>query len=197
MCPRRSSREAIVESAEAVVLEGGAAHLTLDAVAAKAGVSKGGLLYHFPSKEALLKAMLNRRVQHHEKSRKKKYAELQAEPSREVRAYVLSTLDRDRKTDRIGAAILAAVAHDPRMLGPVRNNYQKILAELTQSGLRFERAAVIALAADGLRLLEILSLSPLQGKQRKRVIEEMLRLAGEEIQSCGEKDPGKSCQRRR
>jgi len=118
-----------------------------------------------------------------EESRGEKSAELQAEPSREIKAYVLSTLDRDRKTDRIGAALLAAVAHDPKMLGPVRNNYQKISAELTQSGLRFERAAVIALAADGLRLLEILSLSPLQGRQRRRLIEEMLRLAEEGARS--------------
>ena len=32
--------------------------LTLDAVAAEAGVSKGGLLYHFASKRELLDAML-------------------------------------------------------------------------------------------------------------------------------------------
>ena len=33
--------------------------LTLDAVAAQAGVSKGGLLYHFRSKRELLDAMLD------------------------------------------------------------------------------------------------------------------------------------------
>ena len=44
-------RQAILEAAERVVTEAGAAHLTLDAVAGKAGVSKGGLLYHFPSKK--------------------------------------------------------------------------------------------------------------------------------------------------
>ncbi len=33
---------------------------TLDAVAARAGVSKGGLLYHFPTKEALGEAVLER-----------------------------------------------------------------------------------------------------------------------------------------
>ena len=51
-----SARERILEAAERVITEVGAAHLTLDAVAQAAGVSKGGLLYHFPSKESLLVA---------------------------------------------------------------------------------------------------------------------------------------------
>jgi len=193
-----NSQDAIVDAAEAVVLEGGAAHMTLAAVAAKAGVSKGGLLYHFPTKETLLKAMLDRRVQRYEELRKKKYAELAAEPARAVKAYILSTLDRDRKMDRIGAAILAAVAHDPSLLEPTRHDYQRRLAKLAPSGIRPERAAVIALAADGLRLLEILSLSPLEDGQRKEVIAEMLRLAADEGQKATEcRHPGRKALRRK
>jgi len=37
--PRASSYDAIIDAAEAVVIEAGASHMTLDAVAAKAGVS--------------------------------------------------------------------------------------------------------------------------------------------------------------
>jgi len=178
MCPTPNYREVIIDAAEAVVIGVGAAHMTLDAVASKAGISKGGLLYHFPSKEKLLQAMLDRHMQRLEKARKKKYEELQDEPARAIKAYVLSALARDHKMERISAALLAAVAHDPRLLEPVRKDYQKHMAEFTSSGLRFERAAVIALATDGLRLLEILFLSPpIKDKQRKHVIEEMLRLA--------------------
>ena len=46
------ARDRILEAAERVVAEVGAARLTLDVVAQAAGVSKGGLLYHFPSKRA-------------------------------------------------------------------------------------------------------------------------------------------------
>jgi AcrR family transcriptional regulator len=182
MCPPSNSRDAILDAAEAVVLDAGAAHMTLDAVAAKAGISKGGLLYHFPTKKALLQMMLNRHAQRFEEARKKKSAELRDGPTREIRAYVLSSLARDRKADRISAALLAAVAHDPKLLEPVRNRHQKRLAELASRGLEFKRAAVIALAADGLRLLEILSLSPLKDGQRNQVIRELLNLAGKEIQ---------------
>jgi hypothetical protein len=42
-----------------------------------------------------------------------------------------------------------------------------------------ERAAVIALATDGLQLLECLSASPFTPEERTKIIEEMLSLAKE------------------
>jgi AcrR family transcriptional regulator len=189
MSPLRSSQDAIVDAAQAVVLEVGAAHMTLDAVAAKAGVSKGGLLYHFPTKKALLRAMLDRRIQGLEEARQQKRAQLPAGPTREITAYVLSLLDQDRKTKRISAGLLASAAHDLKLLEPLRKDYRKLVTDLAPSGLRFERAAVIVLAAHGLRFLEILSLSPLEQRQRRQVIEEMLRLAGEEVSIGGKNDP--------
>ena len=45
-------------AAEELAREAGPGNLVLDAVAAKAGVSKGGLLYHFPTKAKLLEALV-------------------------------------------------------------------------------------------------------------------------------------------
>lgn len=181
MSPLSNSREKIVDAAEKVVIEVGAAHMTLDAVAEKAGVSKGGLLYHFPNKEALLKAMLERRMQRFEEAQEKKCRELRNGPTREIKAYILSALGRDRNTDRIGASLLAAIAHNPKLLDPAREDYRKRLDKLLPAGLGFERAAIIVLAVDGLRLLELLSLSPFNETQRKKVTKELLRFADEEI----------------
>src|SRR6266404_2353237 len=52
----------LLDAAEGVVLSQGINCLTLDAVAAEAGVSKGGLLYHYPSKEKPIAAMVERIV---------------------------------------------------------------------------------------------------------------------------------------
>lgn len=54
---RESRRDHILNSAVAVVERDGVRGLTLDAVAAQAAVTKPGLLYHFPSREALLAAV--------------------------------------------------------------------------------------------------------------------------------------------
>jgi len=62
---KRSSltRESILDAAAKLVHEQGASALTLDATCARAGISKGGLLYHFRSKEDLLLALMEHRHQ--------------------------------------------------------------------------------------------------------------------------------------
>ena len=55
---RTDTRKRLLDAAASVVRRDGAKALTLDAVAAEAGVSKGGLLYHFKTKRDLLDAML-------------------------------------------------------------------------------------------------------------------------------------------
>lgn len=51
---RERSREEILDAARKVLIENGVATMTLEAVAAEAGMSKTGLYYYFPSKDALV-----------------------------------------------------------------------------------------------------------------------------------------------
>jgi AcrR family transcriptional regulator len=51
-------RDRILVALRDLLSRGGTAAVTLEAVAAAAGVSKGGLLYHFPSKSALYIGLL-------------------------------------------------------------------------------------------------------------------------------------------
>lgn len=51
-------RQLLLQVAAGLCLEKGAAGMSLDAVAAAAGVSKGGLLHHFPSKAELMSGLL-------------------------------------------------------------------------------------------------------------------------------------------
>ncbi|PXW59916.1 TetR/AcrR family transcriptional regulator [Methylobacterium sp. B4] len=60
---RRDDRaEVILDAAGAVLLRGGARGLTIDAVAAEAGLSKGGVLHHYGSKDALILALVARKL---------------------------------------------------------------------------------------------------------------------------------------
>ncbi len=65
MSPRRANpelaerrREVLVRAGYAEVLEKGIPGMTLDSVVARAGTSKGGALYYFPTKEDLLSGVL-------------------------------------------------------------------------------------------------------------------------------------------
>jgi len=51
---RERSREEILAAARTVLLRSGAAAMTLEAVAKEAGMSKTGLYYYYPSKDALV-----------------------------------------------------------------------------------------------------------------------------------------------
>jgi len=64
MAERRNAgppaRDRVLDAYETLLIEQGPGGATLDAVAASAEVSKGGLLYHFSSKESLVGGLLDR-----------------------------------------------------------------------------------------------------------------------------------------
>jgi AcrR family transcriptional regulator len=177
MCPAPSSKEIMLDAAEAIVLESGARHLTLDAVAARANVSKGGVLYHFPTKEALLKAMVERFSKQQEETLTQKVKGFKEGQRGEIKAFILSGTDRDPRKYQISSALLAAVAHDPTLLQPLRDGVRRQLAKLVESGLGFDRASIIFFAVFGLIFSELLSLSPLDNKKRQEFVEQLLCLA--------------------
>jgi AcrR family transcriptional regulator len=58
--PKPSAKERVLDAYQDILIEHGIGAITLEAVAARAEVSKGGLLYHFGSKEALLQGLIDR-----------------------------------------------------------------------------------------------------------------------------------------
>lgn len=55
-----AARDKVLDAFETLLIGQGERAATLEAVAAEAGVSKGGLLYHFGSKQALMEGLLER-----------------------------------------------------------------------------------------------------------------------------------------
>jgi hypothetical protein len=81
----------------------------------------------------------------------------------------------------MGLAILAVAAHDPHLLEPLRLAHAGHLKELQDSDMKFERAAIISLAADGLMLQELLGVASYTPAQKHKVREEMLRMIDEGV----------------
>ena len=180
---RGGSREVILDAAEAVVFASGAVHLTLDAVAERAGVSKGGLLYNFPSKEALLQAMVDRNLRRLGDEHAAALAELPAGAGRELKAFAHMTAQNSLCCEkRLGGSLLAASANNPKLLEPVHRFHQwrlGLIDAAARDGLPFERAAIASLALDGLCLLEMLGLSPFSSGQRENILADLLRFIDE------------------
>jgi AcrR family transcriptional regulator len=184
---RPSCKARILDAAEAVAREGGASKLTLDAVAERAEVSKGGVLYHFPTKEALLVGMVASHIEQAQHRR----CELELEstgPEGPLKADVLATLQRNPNDAEVSAALLAAVANEPKLLEPCRIFHEARFERLAGKAPdeAFARRALLPLAADGLFFLELLQVSPFTPEQRQVLIDTLLKLADEAVELAPE-----------
>ncbi|KAA1424902.1 TetR/AcrR family transcriptional regulator [Mumia zhuanghuii] len=123
-----STRDRILDAFEMLLVEGGSRIATLDAVAARAEVSKGGLLYHFPSKDAMVDAMLDR-LREQGRADVDKMKDASQGP---VRYYLETSVDTGSAFDR-GLIAASRVAQDDtrarETLAELRNGWFAVLAE--------------------------------------------------------------------
>src|SRR5262249_57462110 len=115
----------ILDAVEVVVMRDGVKNLTLDAVAAEGGVSKGGLLYHFRSKEDLAAAMIERSIAWFDDALADAAKDDTQAKGRFTRAYVRSSLGMTPLTgegfDSLCSSITTALLSFPERLRPVRD----------------------------------------------------------------------------
>lgn len=168
---RRGSREAILDAADALIRESGVNRMTLDAVAARAGLSKGGLLYNFPSKDALLRGMVER----FGGTLKTPSAGSVASRIAEIRLSKLETLPDEEH--RASHSMLAAIAENPTLLEPIRDAHAALWAEIKAKDKDPDTALLAWLAVEGLCFFELFATSPLSAEERARTIDRLKALA--------------------
>ena len=183
---KRDSRESILQAAEEIVAKRGPAHLTLETAANEAKVSKGGLFYHFRSKEALLEAMIRRSMEQLESEQMKVAESLTGERNGKLKANIIGTLRHLEGQRPVLTAVIAAIASDPKLVEPMRESIRKEFQDLSKElTLRTEDIAILFLASQGLLLMELLNLSFLTPSQIRRATQRMLQLV-EELDQTGE-----------
>src|SRR5262245_62142591 len=161
------TRAKLIQAAITIVVEQGAAHLTLNAVAHTAQVSKGGLLHHFPTKEALLYGIDDLATQMWSSRLKHALAqEGEGQPGRWSRAYIRACLDRMPTENHVVQALTRIVGVYPDLIERWRAIYVQAGAHLTDDGLPEGRALTIQVACDGLWLSEMVGLQLIPDTQR-------------------------------
>lgn len=170
---RRNTKIDIIDAAGRVVLRDGVAGLTLEAVAAEAGLSKGGLLYHFGTKEALLEGMVARLIEVTEQ-RIADHLATDSAPGCHTRAFLRTcTVDGAPDTGpdgRLGVAVLAAGANQPALLDPLRAFQAAWRRRMRDDGIDPATAHLVSLAGDGLWLNDIFGLPALTDAERAAVL---------------------------
>lgn len=181
MGKRPNSREAILDAAEALASEIGANHMSLDAVAKKAGISKGGLLYQFPSKVALLKGMLERYVERLEAPQRglKKNAK-SPEAQRLLSARLAVRGKQDIAKERRGSfGMIAAIAEQPGLLDPIRAAHARIWKKLRETSSDPEMTLLMWFALEGLLFVELFATSPLSKAERAKFLKRLEAIAAQ------------------
>ncbi len=142
---KSDTKKGILEAATRVVLRSGVSRMTLEEVAAEARVSKGGLLYHFPSKDALIKGLVDDLIGQYDlffDSHKN-----DSSPGSFTRAYLQSSLLLDASS---AVGVVSAIANDPSLLEPLHKAYARWQSRLENDGIDPVIATMVRLIADGL-----------------------------------------------
>jgi AcrR family transcriptional regulator len=167
-------RERILDAAERVLMKRGAYALTLDVVAAEAGISKGGLTYTFATKEALLTALLDRGVSRfctrHTPSREPD----RGLPHPELRSFLKVCLESSALTEKKVRAILAAILHAPGALKATRSYLDWMLSKFASNTEQGRRARLVFYATQGLFLLQGFDLVTLPAARRKLIVKDFV-----------------------
>jgi AcrR family transcriptional regulator len=162
--PPVDARTRILDAVERIVVARGVAGLTLEAAAREAGVSKGGLLYHFASKEALLAGLMDRLAAFMSREYDEAVARQPAGPGRVARAQIAWAFGEsdcypgEERHDRAAAVFLAAFHHDPALLDPMRTVLARMKADLLADGIPHGNAMAVLTATDGLFMAHLFGL---------------------------------------
>src|SRR5262249_32070579 len=140
----------VLTAAAQVILRQGVGAFTLETVAQEAGVTKGGVLHHFPAKEALLEGVIGRVIERFEA---RLNAELAAEPpgqpGRWLRAYIRCLFAAQGEELNLIPALATAVGADHQTLARMRALVAGSQQAAIRDGLDPTQATLVRLAADG------------------------------------------------
>lgn len=169
----------ILHAASKIVSERGIFNLTLDATAAEAGVSKGGLLYHFPSKEALVQGMVEHLAENYREKIAAAAHESTLEKGRWLTSYVDVTFNNPYKKTDMNSGLLAAKAVNEELLNPIRDLYMEWQSEIENDGIDPVKATIIRLATDGIWLNELFDLNQLTDEKKEAIYKKLISWASE------------------
>ncbi|HRP78335.1 MAG TPA: TetR/AcrR family transcriptional regulator [Aquamicrobium sp.] len=171
---RKLDREALLDAAQEVVSRDGASNLTIEAVAANAGVGKATVLYDYKSKHALVRAMLERRIEAEDERLSQIRAALDDGSDAAIHAWIRAALRPLSRQDRtIGIGLMAELASDPELNRLSRGFIGRNIADAVETATEPAGARLAFLAVEGLKLLDHLGLHTWSRAQIEAIIDDI------------------------
>ncbi|HLR51526.1 MAG TPA: TetR/AcrR family transcriptional regulator [Candidatus Avamphibacillus sp.] len=169
-------RRLILDATKQIILDHGLRALTLDGVAEKANISKGGLLYHFPNKESLIKGLAQYIFDEYS-NQFYKYAENDPnETGKWTRSLIKAAKYDLEHNGELNAAILATSSLEADIAKQISKSYDVILKKLENDKINPVTANIIRLALDGIYYSKMLNIAPLEKEKINEVIQPLLEM---------------------
>lgn len=143
-----SARDRVLQAAETLLKEEGVYALTLNRILAKAGVSKGGFFHHFPTKEALIRSMLEIGMAKIDEERER----LRATGVGATEARLRVTFQQIKSSDSFILVIVAALATDQSLKAAISERVHEAMRVGLDEGLPSDRLRLALLSVQGLFL---------------------------------------------
>ncbi|KVR04778.1 TetR family transcriptional regulator [Burkholderia ubonensis] len=171
-------RSQLLAAASDLATRHGVQALTLDAVAERAGVTKGALQYHFANKQGLLDALFEQTVARFSGQVAQRIAADPEPAGAASRAYMHTMLDQKNpaaSTDVL-RVLVASMVSEPE----ARERWSAPISELSRPDpVPLEQAAMLMicrLAADGLWLWDLLGCQGMPDQLRAEIIRQLERM---------------------
>lgn len=167
-------RERLLDSAEVIVARDGVGRLTLDAVAKEAGVSKGGVLYHFRFKSDLIKSIMERLASRCDVAHAGAMKLDTHEAGAFTRAYLVARA-RYLESRKVApyTSLLMAASNDPQQIEPFRDRIAEWQTRMQNDGIDPVTAMIVRLAIDGLCLNQLFGLPIPEGDLFRQTVDRL------------------------
>lgn len=171
----QETKQLILAAATREILAKGKA-VALSEIAEAASVSKGGLLYHFPTKDALLHALISDLIEQFRQQVREFAAGDQAAGCLN-RAYIRASFAQaeDSSAMRDLMVLAAQFLHDEKVVALLQHDADRWRAELLDDGLAPEVVRLVVAASDGMGIAQLAGMV-LDAKDRAELAQQLLAL---------------------
>ncbi|WP_175839416.1 TetR/AcrR family transcriptional regulator [Burkholderia anthina] len=169
------SRKKAIDAALSILTRDGVGGLTFDSLSRESGISKGGLLHQFRTKQGVLQALLEFQHQQFEQFGRNYLVNdgaSKAEPT--LSAQIAIFREATNQPNSVARAVLAAIIESPELLEGQKSADADKLKTMDKESGDFELSLLRYFAASGIAFNVLLGLTPLTGAMRNRLFVRLL-----------------------
>ncbi|WP_424140638.1 TetR/AcrR family transcriptional regulator [Roseomonas chloroacetimidivorans] len=165
----------MLEAALIVIQRDGPGRLTLEAIARESGLSKGGLMHQFRTKQAVLRELLEHQHEYFEIFSQEHILEIGGgSPEALLSAEIATAREAITMRHSVALAILGAAAEDPNLLSVVQASAAEKIRKIREEATDPDLSTIRWLAARGLAFTTLLGICPLAAEDRERLFERLM-----------------------